>query len=57
MHFQQLQGKDNREVRVGIDLERMHAARKTPSHELPRGLSLDEMRQHILAVAEHSKQR
>lgn len=50
-----LQGQKNREVVIGIDLERMHAARQTPLHELPRGLSLDEMREHILAVAKKAK--
>ena len=56
VHPLHLQGKDKREVMVGIDLERMHAARQTPSYELPRGLSLEEMREHILAVAEKFKQ-
>lgn len=49
------QGQKKREAEVGIDLERMHAARQTPLHELPRGLSLDEMREHILAVAKKAK--
>jgi len=50
-----MQGQKNREVVIGIDLERMHAARQTAVHELPRGRSLDEMREHILAVAKKAK--
>lgn len=45
------------DVRVGINRERLEHARKTPKHTLPQGMSLDEMRAHILAVAEKAKQQ
>lgn len=55
-HFR-LQGRSEQDVRVGINRERLEHARKTPKHTLPQGMSLDEMRNHILAVAEKSKQQ
>lgn len=48
-------GHKKRDVTVGIDLERMHAARQTTMHDLPRDLSLEEMRDHILAVAKKAQ--
>ena len=50
MHF--VARNNEQDVRVGINHERLEHARKAPKHKLPQGMSLDEMRNHILAVAE-----
>ncbi len=55
MHF--MTRSNEQDVRVGINRERLEHARKSPKHQLPQGISLDEMRAHILAVAEKAKQR
>lgn len=48
---------NEQDVQVGINRERLDHARKTRKHTLPQGLSLDEMRAHILAVAEKARQQ
>lgn len=52
MHFS---AETNDNVAVAIDVERMKTAQNMPRRTIPDGLTIEQIREHILAAAERAE--